>query len=142
MTTCTVSRIIHVKSERAFDVATKYDAMSESMPDHYVISETKSRRGDVSVVRARFILAGKQYNTLAKHTEHRPYKHEIKIIGGDWRGSYIVETYESLGNFTRLTLSADMGQRRFLILRSGISRKHLKSWLQSITSAIENAASN
>lgn len=114
--------------------------MHESLPNHYVISETKSRRGNVSVVRARLILAGKECSVLTKHVEHRPHKHEITIIGGDRRGSHIVETYEPFGDTTRLTITADIKRYKFFDLHVGISTKQLESWLEGIIDAIENAA--
>lgn len=115
--------------------------MRESMPAHYIISQTRSRRENVSVVHARFILASKECSVLAKHTEFRPHRHEIAIIGGDHKGSRIVETYESLGDSTRLTITAEIRRRRFFDLHTRISKKELCSWLESITDAIENAAS-
>lgn len=140
MTTCTTSRLIRAKQERAFEVATQYDAMSESMPEHYTISETRSRRGNVSVVRARFVLAGHTCSVLTKHTESRPRRHEIVIIGGDRRHSRIVETFEPVGELTRLTIEADIRRRRFFDLRTGISKRDLETWLKSVTDSIEHAA--
>ncbi len=140
MTSCTASRVIRARPERAFEVATQYDALPESMPDHYIVSETRSRRQNVSVVHARFMLAGRECNVLAKHTEYRPHSHEIAIIGGDCRGSRIVETYEPLGDSTRLTIRADIRRRRFFDLRASVSKRDLETWLYGIADSIERAA--
>lgn len=126
--------------ERVFEVATRYDAMHESMPDIYSISETRSRRDNVSVVRAKIMLAETVCSVLAKHTEDRPNKHEMVIIGGDRRGSRIIETYNDLGDSTRVTIRADIQKRRFYNVSTGISKTQLEKWLERVLDSIEAVA--
>ena len=140
MTSSSISKILPVDSARAFAAATQYDAMSESMPDYYTMSRVRSRRGNVSVVSAKIIVGGQEWSVLARHTEDPPKKHEVAIIGGDGRGSRIVETYEPLGGETRLTIEADMKRRRPVELRRALSPGDLKSWLDGLSGAIAHAA--
>ena len=140
MTSAQASRIIPARPERVFGAATRYDAMSDALPDYYAMSRTRSARGNVAVVDAQLVIAGQTWRFLARHTVDPPLRHEIAVIGGDGRGSRLVETYEALDNQTRLTITADIRRRRRLDLRAQISEAKLESWLDGLLEAIGRAA--
>jgi coenzyme Q-binding protein COQ10 len=70
-------------------------------------------------------LGKKEYVMMTKHVKSPPNLHEIFVIGGDCKGSHIVEKYDSVPEGTKLTVEAD--------LRLGLFRKpNVSDGLQNI----------
>lgn len=131
---------IRAPAERAFGVATAYDSLHESMPCHYAMSRTRSRRGRVAVVQARMIVAGAEWSVMARHTEDAPRRHETAIIGGDGRGSTIVETYDGRGETTLLTVRASLRRRGPLGIPLPVPGGGADEWARGLAAAIARAA--
>jgi coenzyme Q-binding protein COQ10 len=45
---------------------------------------------------------------MAKHVTKYPEIHEVFVVGGDAKGSHIVEKYEKILEGTKLTVDADL----------------------------------
>lgn len=131
---------VRARAERAFGVATAYDSLHESLPRHYSMSRTRSRRGGVAVVQARMRVAGTEWSVMARHTEDAPRRHETAIIGGDGRGTTIVETYEARGDTTLLTVRARLRRRGPLGIPLPVRARGAEEWAGGLAAAIARAA--
>ncbi len=140
MTECAASVTIRAPRARAFGVATAYDSLKEALPLHYAMSRTRSRRGGVAVVQARMSVAGMEWSVMARHTEDAPRRHETAIIGGDGRGTTIVETYEADGEATVLTVRARIRRRGPLGMPLPVGRRRADEWVRGLAAAIARAA--
>lgn len=125
---------------RAFGVATAYDSLHESLPLHYAMSRTRSRRGPVAVVQARMRVAGAEWSVMARHTEDAPRRHETAVIGGDGRGTVIVETYEARGDETVITVRASLRRRGPLGVPLPVRARAAEEWSAGLAAAIARAA--
>ncbi|MDD9813647.1 MAG: SRPBCC family protein [Thaumarchaeota archaeon] len=140
MTECAASVRIRAPPARAFGVATAYDSLHDRLPRHYAMSRTRSRRGGVAVVQARMVVAGMEWSVMARHTEDAPRRHETAIIGGDGRGTTIVETYEGDGDTTVLTVRASIRRRGPLGVPLPVGRRGAQEWVSGLAAAIARAA--
>ncbi len=140
MTECSASVGVHASAARTFGVATAYDSLHETLPGHYSMSRTRSRRGNVAVVQARMSVAGSEWSVMARHTEDAPRRHEIAIIGGDGRGTTIVETYEEDGESTMLTIRADIRRSWPLGIPRMVKGGAANAWVAGLAAEIARAA--
>jgi coenzyme Q-binding protein COQ10 len=53
-------------------------------------------------------ISGKELVMMTKHVIQYPETHEVFVIGGDAKGSHIVEKYESVDEGTKITVDADI----------------------------------
>lgn len=94
---------------RAFDVATDHAGLAASLPGYFASVRTRSRRGDVSVLEERLRLGGTELLMMVRHASEPPAVHAMSVLGGDAKGSRIVERYEDAGEReTLLRVSADI----------------------------------
>jgi len=77
---------------------------------------------------------------MARHTEDAPRRHETAIIGGDGRGTTIVETYEADGEATVLTVRARIRRRGPLGMPLPVGRRRADEWVRGLAAAIARAA--
>ena len=68
-------------------------------------------RDDVSIVEEHIMLAGRELVMMTKHVTKPHELHEVFVVGGDAKGSHIVEIYEIIPEGTKITVEADLKLR-------------------------------
>ena len=97
--------------EKVFDAATDFAGLQKAMPHRFPSVRVLSARGNVSVVEEHRVVAGKELVMMTKHVTDRPHAHEVFVIGGDAKGSRILERYSAVEGGTRVTVDADLKLR-------------------------------
>ena len=99
----------------------------------------RSRRGDVAVVAEHLRLLDKEFIIMAKHSVKQPNLHETVVVGGDIKGSYIIEKIIPLKSETKIIVEAEINtSKRFGgLLKNGVYDKALEDLYDEIISVIE-----
>ncbi len=63
---------------------------------------------------------------MTKHITKYPELHEVFVIGGDAKGSHIIERYESVKEGTKITVVADLTLRGPLKLAAFFGKSKIK----------------
>jgi len=66
-----------------------------------------STRNDVSVVEEHLMLGNRELVMMTKHVTVLPSYHEVFVIGGDAKGTHIVERFDQVANSTKLIVDVD-----------------------------------
>jgi len=102
----TFEKVIKADRKKVFEAATDYENLPQMIPKRFRSVRLRSSRGDTSVVEEHIRVMGKDVAMMTKHIATPPGSHEIFVIGGDGKGSHIVETYEQAEEGTRVTVHA------------------------------------
>jgi len=99
-----------VKAERnkVFDIAANYENFQKTLPEYFTSIRVRSSRDNVAIVEEHVKISGKELVMMTKHVTQYPEIHEVFVIGGDVKGSHIVEKYESVDDGTKITVDADI----------------------------------
>jgi len=81
-----------------------------------------SVRPNTTLVEQHIVLAEKELVVMAKHITEKPTLHETLIVGGDIKGSHIVEKYEQTPHGTKITVTINIKTKGPMRL-SGIFNK-------------------
>lgn len=105
---------IRAGRRHAFGIAADHAALSASLPEYFASVRVRSRRGGVSVLEERLRLGGAELLMMVRHTSEPPALHAMSVLGGDAKGSHIVERYEDAGGggSTLMRVSADIRMGR------------------------------
>ncbi len=134
-------RLARAVRARSFGIATDYERLAEAAQPYVVSVKVRSRRGNVAVVEERLRLGGMELSMMTKHVAIHPELHEIFVIGGDAKGSRIVEKYEGVGDRTRITVDADMRLGALGIsgiMHRGEIQKGLAGMMDALVAAAES----
>jgi coenzyme Q-binding protein COQ10 len=101
-------KIIKAERNRVFDIATNYEEFQKKIPQYFTSMRIRSTRDNVTVIEEHLKLAGKELVMMTKHVTKYPETHEIFVIGGDAKGSHILEHYQSVADGTKITVDADI----------------------------------
>jgi len=101
-------KIIKADREKVFNLIANYEDFQKTLPQYFPSVHVCSKRDDVAVVEEHVKIAGRELIMMTKHVTKFPELHEVFVIGGNAKGSHIVEKYESVPEGTRLVVDADL----------------------------------
>ena len=100
-------KIINAERKKVFDIVTNFEEFEKILPKYFPSIRIRSVRGDTAVVEEHIRIAGKEIVMMIKHVTKYPEIHEVFVIGGDAKGSHIIEIYESIPEGTKIIVKAD-----------------------------------
>ena len=86
-------REINADIVKAFDIISNFENFQKLFPDFYPSILIKSVRDDSSLVAEHLKLHDTEFIIMAKHFTSKPHSHEMRIVGGDIKGSSINEIF-------------------------------------------------
>lgn len=125
-------KIIKAERNAVFDIAANYENFQKTLPKYFPSIRVRSVRDNVAVVEEHIRLAGRELVMMTKHVTKYPELHEVFVIGGDAKGSHIVERYESVKEGTKITVEADLKLRGPLKLAAFFGKSKIKKGFTKI----------
>ena len=104
----TFEREINADIEKSFEVIANFENFQKLFPEFYPSILIKSVRDESSLVAEHLKLHDKEFIIMAKHFFSKPNTHEMRIVGGDIKGSSINEIFTSDGDKTHLAVNAEL----------------------------------
>jgi len=102
-----IEKIIKSDRNRAFEIVTNYTNFQKILPQYFPSIRVISVRGNVSVVEEHMKIAEREFVMMVKHVIDEPTLHEIFVIGGDAKGTHIIEQFENIPQGTKITIEVD-----------------------------------
>jgi len=139
MTKIIFEKIIKSDIEKVFEMISNFENFEKLFPKHYPSIVTKSVRDESSLVAEHLKLDDKEFVIMAKHFNDPPRRHEMRVVGGDIKGSYIVEELTSNQSETKIVVNAEINaKKRFgIALKNTNYKKALEEMYDDIVRIIE-----
>ena len=139
MTKITFERTISSDPKKVFDVISNFENYEKLLPDYYPLVRIKSVRDESSLVAEHLKLHDKEFVIMAKHFNDPPYRHEMRVVGGDIKGSYIIEKIIPFETQKRIIGEAEINTgKRFSILKNTDYEKALEDLYDEVVTVIES----
>ena len=103
-----LEKIINAKRDAVYDLLSNYENYQELLPNYFPSVRIRSVRDNISVVEEHMNLGDNELIIMAKHVKNPPVMHEIFIIGGDLKGSYIKQQFLSISEKTKIIVDVDL----------------------------------
>ncbi len=85
-----------------------YENYQKLIPQHFPSVRIRSVIGNTSVVEEHMNFGEYELLILAKHVTKEPVLHEIFVIGGDVKGSYIKQQFIEIPEGTKIIVDVDL----------------------------------
>ena len=108
MSTISFEKTVNADIQKTFDILTDFENFEKILPEYYTSITTKSIREESSLVVEHLHLAGNEFIIMAKHFMKSPNIHEMRVVGGDIKGSHIIEKINDLDGKTKITVDANI----------------------------------
>ncbi len=103
-----LEKIVNAKRETVYEILSNYENYQKLIPQHYPFVRVRSVRGNVSVVEEHMNLGNSELLIMVKHVTKEPVLHEIFIIGGDVKGTYIKQQFIKVSEGTKIIVDVDL----------------------------------
>jgi len=137
-----IEKIINAERHHVFDIVANFENLQNIMPQYFPSVRIRSVRENTAVVEEHLRLGSKEYIMMTKHVTKYPETHEVFVIGGNAKGTYIIEKYEKAGEATRLIIDADIKIGGFLKILSFFSGKKIKTEFNQVIDEFTKLAEN
>jgi len=101
-------KIVKAKKETVYEILSNYENYQKLIPQHFPSVRVRSVRGNISVVEEHMNLGDKELVIMAKHVTEEPVLHEVFVIGGDAKGSYIKQQFIEIIEGTKIIVDVDL----------------------------------
>ena len=110
-----LQREINADIEKSFEIISNFENFQKLFPDFYPSILIKSVRDESSLVAEHLKLHDTEFIIMAKHFTSQPYSHEMRIVGGDLKGSSINEifSFDNGKTFLKVNAELDVKSSRF-----------------------------
>lgn len=137
-----IEKTINAERHHVFDIVANFENLQNILPRYFPSIRIRSVRENTAVVEEHLRLGNKEFIMMTKHITKYPEIHEIFVIGGDAKGTHIIEKYEKMGDTTKLVVDADIKLGGFLKILSIFSRKKIKTEFNQIIDEFTQLAEN
>ena len=122
-----IEKIINAERPYVFNIVANFENHQNILPQYFPSIRIRSVRENTAILEEHVRLGNKEFIMMTKHVTKYPELHEIFVIGGDAKGTCIIEKYEKVGDSTKLTVDADIKLGGFLKILSMFSKKKIKT---------------
>ncbi|MFQ5781526.1 MAG: polyketide cyclase [Nitrosopumilus sp.] len=142
MSKFSLEKITKTKIESVFEIFSNYENYQKLFPQHYPSIRVRSVRGNVSVVEEHLTLGDNELVIMAKHVTNEPNLHEIFVIGGDAKGSYIKEEFMSISDGTKIKVDVDFKLKGKMMVSSLFGKNKIEENYDKILNDFIKIAEN
>jgi len=103
-----LEKIVNAKREIVFSLLSDYENYQKLIPQHFPSVRIRSVRGNTSVVEEHTNFGEHELLIMAKHITKEPVLHEIFVIGGDVKGSYIKQQFIEIPEGTKIIVDVNL----------------------------------
>ncbi len=121
-----IEKIIHMNRNTIFDIIAHQQNFLTLLPDTFSSIKIKSLRAETYVAEEHIHIFNGEKIITSKYFINRPYSREMSILGGDGKGSRIVEKYTEINEGTKLTLNVNLKFHKLKITKYFLKNKFLK----------------
>jgi len=101
-------REINADIEKAFEIISNFENFQKLFPDFYPSILIKSIRDESSLVAEHLKLHDTEFIIMSKHFISKPHSHEMRVVGGDLKGSSINEIFSFDNGKTSLNVNVEL----------------------------------
>ena len=138
MSKITFEKITSSDPKKVFDIISNFENYEKLFPNYYPSVRIKSVRDESSLVAEHLRLHDKEFVIMAKHFNDPPHRHEMRVVGGDIKGSYIIEKIIPFETQTRIIVEAEINTgKRFSILKNADYEQALEKLYDEVIIIVE-----
>ena len=132
-------REINADLEKSFNVISDFENFQKLFPDFYPSILIKSVRDESSLVAEHLKLHDTEFIIMSKHFTSKPHSHEMRVDGGDIKGSSINEIFSFDNGKTSLKVNAELDVKSSRFSKKNPYEKSLNNLYDAMIKEIEKS---
>jgi hypothetical protein len=108
LTKFSLEKIIRAKRENVFNLFSNYEQYEKLFPKYFPSIRIRSVRGEIAVVEEHLHLGDLELILMSKHVSKPYVLHEVYVIGGKSKGSYIRQEFVEIPDGTKILVDVNL----------------------------------
>jgi len=108
LTSFSLEKIVHAKRDNVFQIFSNYNNYEKLVPQYFQSIRIRSVRDDIAVVEEHLKLGDVEFLFMAKHVATPSILHEVYVIGGKSKGSYIRQEFIEIPEGTKILVDVKL----------------------------------
>ena len=120
-----LEKIIKAERQHVFDIVANYENFEKIMPQYFPSIRIRSVRENTAIVEEHLRLGSRELVMMTKHVTKYPEVHEVFVVGGDVKGSHIVEKYEKISEGTKMTVEVNLRLKGIMVIAGVLGKNKM-----------------
>ena len=101
------TKLVDIDRDKFFAISIDYEKFTRILPEYFLELKVIQKKGDTTTIFETLKFLGKTVNVTTEHVVEKPDRHIVKMLDGQAKGTVFDETYEKVGEQTKVTIEVD-----------------------------------
>ena len=134
------TKLVDIDRDRFFAISTDYEKFTEILPEYFLELKIVEREGNVTTIFETLRFLGKTVNVTTEHVVEKPDRHIVKMLDGQATGTVFDETYEKVGEQTKVTIEVHFVLSGRLKILGMFAKSKIESSMKMVLDEFANYA--
>ena len=134
------TKVVDIDRDKFFAISTNYEKFTEILPEYFLDLKIIESEGNVTKVFETLKFLGKTVNVTTEHVVENPDRHIVKMLDGQAKGTIFDETYEKIGDKTKVTIEVDFVLSGGLKILAMFAKNKIESSMKIVLDEFANYA--
>ena len=134
------TKLVDIDRDVFFAISTDYEKFTKILPDYFLELKIIEKKGNTTIVFETLRFLGKTVNVTTEHVVEKPDRHIVKMLDGQAKGTVFDETYEKVGEQTKVTIKVDFILSGGLKILGMFAKSKIESSMKTVLDEFANYA--
>ena len=140
MTKFSFSKLVASDRDVFFAISTDYEKFTKILPEYFLELKVIQKKGNTTTIFETLKFLGKTVNVTTEHVVEKPDRHIVKMLDGQAKGTVFDETYEKVGEQTKVTIEVDFVLSGGLKILGMFAKSKIESSMKTVLDEFANYA--
>ena len=134
------TRMVDIDRDKFFAISTDYEKFTKILPEYFLELKVIQKKGNTTTIFETLKFLGKTVNVTTEHVVEKPDRHIVKMLDGQAKGTVFDETYEKVGDQTKVTIEVDFVLSGGLKILGMFAKSKIESSMKTVLDEFANYA--
>ena len=136
------TKLVDIDRDVFFAISTDYEKFTKILPEYFLELKVIQKKGNTTTIFETLKFLGKTVNVTTEHIVEKPDRHIVKMLDGQAKGTVFDETYEKVGEQTKVTIEVDFVLSGGLKILGMFAKSKIESSMKTVLDEFANYAKN
>ena len=134
------TKLVDIDRDVFFAISTDYEKFTRILPEYFLELKVIQKKGNTTTIFETLRFLGKTVNVTTEHVVEKPDRHIVKMLDGQAKGTVFDETYEKVGEQTKVTIEVDFVLSGGLKILGMFAKSKIESSMKTVLDEFANYA--
>ena len=134
------TKLVDIDRDVFFAISTDYEKFTKILPEYFLELKVIQKKGNTTTIFETLKFLGKTVNVTTEHVVEKPDRHIVKMLDGQTKGTVFDETYEKVGEQTKVTIEVDFVLSGGLKILGMFAKSKIESSMKTVLDEFANYA--